>query len=755
MSDTRFLYNLQNFPKDQINGETVDLLQPYFNYADYNFAKAKLACGNVAGLLSWTLAMSDFYSVNKEVLPLKVNLAKQEAKHDLAQAQLKAAEAIAFEKNKQLLDAKRKLTVALNSQQAFQSEANRCKNKMMSATELIQGLEGERKRWTQQLAGFNLEIQYLLGDIVILTGFLSYSGPFNQEYRAHLLKSWYNNLKYKNIPHSPDLNITEKLADPPTISEWNLQGLPNDELSIQNGIIVTKSSKFPIMIDPQSQGIAWIKNKEAINNMVVTSFDDKYFRNYVEDCISLGKPLLIQDILQDVDPLINNVLEKNYFKLGKNLKVMLGDKEIDVNDNFRLYLTSKLGNPSYPPELYAKCVIIDFTVTIKGLEDQLLSRVIETEKKELEQQRVELIAEVTSQKRKMLKLEHDLLIKLTTVKGSLVEDESVLSTLNKTKDTASDVSEKIMIASRTQVSIGLMREKYRPIATRGSVLYFLIVEMGMVNPMYQNSLQQFLERFDLSLLNAENSIMLERRIENIISYLTYAIFKYKCRGLYEKHKTLFTILMTLKVDLEKGKITRDQFEYFIKGGASIDLNSINPKPFDWVTDVCWMNLGLLQTISPFNDILTLIEVNEKSWKIWYEKSNPEKEKIPDGFDRLTVFEKLLIIRAWCPDRTLNQAFSYVEDSLGPRFVESVMFDIEEMYNESRTTSPLICFLSMGSDPSSLIENTAKKMEIPFHSISMGQGQEVHAERLMKEGVNNVSTSSVITFVFRSNTKIIV
>ncbi|XP_029343675.1 dynein heavy chain 5, axonemal-like [Acyrthosiphon pisum] len=732
MSDTRFLFNLQNFPKNQINGETIDLLQPYFNYQDYTFEKAKLACGNVAGLLSWTLAMSDFYNVNKEVLPLIANLAKQEGKHIQAKEQLKAAETIAFEKNKELLEAKRKLNIALSSQQVIQTEANRCKNKMMSATALIEGLEGERKRWKQQLAGFNLEIKYSLGDIVILTAFLNYSGPFNQEYRASIMQSWYDQLNERNIPNTPNLNVTEKLADPPTISEWNLQGLPNDDLSIQNGIIVTKSSKYPIMIDPQSQGIAWIKNKEAVNNMIVTSFDDKYFRNYLEDSISLGKPLLIHDILQDVDPVINNVLEKNYYAKGKIVNVLLGDKEIDVSDDFRLYITTKLGNPSFPPELYARCIIIDFTVTIKGLEDQLLSRVIEIEKKELEQERIELISEVTSQKRKMQKLEYDLLIKLTTVKGSLVDDESVLYTLNKTKDTATDVSEKIEVANVTQASISVMREQYRPIATRGSVLYFLIVEMGMVNPMYQNSLQQFLEQFDMSLSNSDKAVMLERRISNIIEYLTYAIYKYKCRGLYEVHKILFTILMTLKIDLDREKITRSQFEYFIKGGASVDMSSIKPKPFDWVTDICWMNLGLLQTISPFQSILTAVETNGSSWKRWYEKSNPEKEKMPDGFDKLDVFERLLMVRAWCPDRTLVQAFAYVEESLGPQFVETVMFDIEEMYLESRSTTPMICFLNMGSDPSNLIENTAKKLEIPFNSVSMGQGQEVHAERLMKE-----------------------
>lgn len=74
MADTQFLKKLQDYPKDTINAEIVDLLVPYFSFPQYTYEAAKTACGNVAGLISWTIAMAAFFEVNREVLPLKVSV---------------------------------------------------------------------------------------------------------------------------------------------------------------------------------------------------------------------------------------------------------------------------------------------------------------------------------------------------------------------------------------------------------------------------------------------------------------------------------------------------------------------------------------------------------------------------------------------------------------------------------------------------------------------------------------------------------
>ncbi|KFQ56513.1 Dynein heavy chain 8, axonemal, partial [Nestor notabilis] len=255
-----------------MNEETIELLQPYFNMEDYTLEHGKKVCGNVAGLLSWTQAMARFYAVNKEVLPLKANLAKQEGRLKVANAELAEAQAVLDEKQAELDKVQAKFDAAMKEKMDLLNDAETCRRKMQAASTLIDGLSGERVRWTQQSKEFKSQINRLVGDVLLCTGFLSYCGPFNQNFRDFLLKDlWETEMRAHKIPFTENLNLISMLVDPPTISEWNLQGLPGDDFSIQNGIIVTKAARYPLLVDPQSQGKTWIKKKEEDNDLLVSS----------------------------------------------------------------------------------------------------------------------------------------------------------------------------------------------------------------------------------------------------------------------------------------------------------------------------------------------------------------------------------------------------------------------------------------------------------------------------------------------------
>jgi len=139
----------------------------------------------------------------------------------------------------------------MEAKNILELQATKTKKKISTARSLISSLSGEKERWGKGAMEIADQKKRLVGNVSLATAFISYCGPFNAEFRSILANDYFiSDMKKRAIPLNPTLELTSFLVDEATVGEWNLQGLPKDELSIQNGIMVTNSTRFPIFIDP-------------------------------------------------------------------------------------------------------------------------------------------------------------------------------------------------------------------------------------------------------------------------------------------------------------------------------------------------------------------------------------------------------------------------------------------------------------------------------------------------------------------------
>ena len=142
----------------------------------------------------------------------------------------------------------------------LQRDVEECAARLERAKKLIGGLGGERTRWTESCATLELSYAKLVGDALISAATIAYTGAFTPTFRKGMTDHWQTRLEELSVPHMEGCTITKTLADPVAIRTWTICGLPQDASSVENGIIMSKARRFPLLIDPQGQANRYIKN---------------------------------------------------------------------------------------------------------------------------------------------------------------------------------------------------------------------------------------------------------------------------------------------------------------------------------------------------------------------------------------------------------------------------------------------------------------------------------------------------------------
>ncbi|XP_065708471.2 dynein axonemal heavy chain 9-like isoform X15 [Patagioenas fasciata] len=733
-----FLDSLIKFDKENIHENCLKALQPYLQDPKFKPEFVTTKSLAAAGLCSWVVNMVRFHAVFCEVQPKRQALSRANAELAAAQDKLASIKAKIARLNENLRKLTAKFEKATSDKLKCQQEAEATACTIALANRLVGGLASENVRWAEAVKNFKQQQSTLCGDVLLITAFISYLGYFTKKYRQELLdgiwKPYLHQLKVP-IPVTPSLDPLTMLTDDADVAAWQNEGLPADRMSTENATILTNCERWPLMVDPQLQGIKWIKTKYG-EDLRVIRIGQKGYLDTMERALAAGELVLIENLEESMDPVLGPLLGRETIKKGRYIKI--GDKECDFNPAFRLILHTKLANPHFQPELQAQCTLINFTVTRDGLEDQLLAAVVNMERPDLEELKSNLTKQQNGFKITLKTLEDNLLSRLSSASGNFLGDTALVENLEITKQTAAEIEEKVQESKVTETKINEAREHYRPAAARASLLYFIMSDLHAIHPMYQFSLKAFSVVFQKAIERAPPDESLPQRLLNLIDSITFSVFQYTTRGLFECDKLTYTAQVTFQILLMSKEINTVELDFLLRYPAQTRVTS----PVEFLSNHSWGGIKALSSMEEFRNLDRDIEGSAKRWKKFVESECPEKEKFPQEWKNKSALQRLCILRAVRPDRMSYAVRDFVEEKLGSKYVAGRSLDFATTFEESGPATPVFFILSPGVDPLKDVEKQGKKLGYTFnnrnfHNVSLGQGQEVVAEQALdlaaKEG----------------------
>lgn len=352
----KFMDKLLNYAKyideGTVPAQNFKAIKPLIDNPQFNKEELMVKSSAAGGVCDWIRNIYMYYDVVVNVEPMRLAVKEATIKLEAANLKKKEMEDLVAELNAKLAILQAELQGALDKKQKAENDAAYCAERLSRANRLVNALGAEKERWSNAIIRLGGELEVVLGDVLIASAFVSYVGPFSKKYRERIIdEKFMKFFKDNSIPASPGVDPLKILTDEAQIASWCNDKLPSDQVSIQNGAILMNSERYPLIIDPQLQGIVWIKKKEAQNNMQVTRLSNPKMVKTIELSLEAGNPVLIENLENTIDAVIAPVYSRAIIKKGRNKYIKMGDKELNLHPNFTLFLHTKLQTPHYQPEI--------------------------------------------------------------------------------------------------------------------------------------------------------------------------------------------------------------------------------------------------------------------------------------------------------------------------------------------------------------------------------------------------------------------
>ncbi|XP_063589421.1 dynein heavy chain, cytoplasmic-like isoform X5 [Penaeus indicus] len=743
-----FINTVVNFNTDDMPDDIREKMRnKYISNPDYNFEKvnrASLACGP---MVKWAIAQIEFADMLKRVEPLRNELQSLQDQASENKKKHEDVKTLINRLERSIAAYKDEYAVLISQAQAIKTDLENVQAKVDRSMALIRNLSIEKDRWAATSDTFKFQMSTIIGDVLLSSAFLAYGGYFDQQFRQNLFTNWCHHLQQANVQFRGDIARTEYLSNPDERLRWQANALPADELCTENAIMLNRFNRYPLIIDPSGQATEFIMNEFKDKKITKTSFLDDSFRKNLESALRFGNPLLVQDV-ENYDPILNPVLNRELRRTGGRVLITLGDQDIDLSPAFTIFLSTRDPTVEFPPDICSRVTFVNFTVTRSSLQSQCLNQVLKAERPDIDDKRSNLLKLQGEFQLRLRQLEKNLLQVLNDSKGQILDDDSVITTLETLKKEAADISLKVQETDKTMHEIEMVSQQYLPLSSACSSIYFTLDALHQVHFLYQYSLHFFLDVFTDVLSNNPNikdHTDYTRRLSIITNDLFQLTYQRVSRGMLHTDRLSFALLLArIRLRGVSSESTYDtEFQFLLKSKEGL-FNSSTSAIAGLTPEQTDSMLRLSNKIRAFTNVDKF--VGTKEFSTWMEADAPElnvptiweteKQLSPVG---LSVYQ-MLAVQSFRPDRLYAAANNFVSSVLGDSFLaigerEVDLTKIVEM--EVKANTPVLMCAVQGFDASARVDDLAAELNKPMTAIAIGSAEGFsQAEKAINSAVKN-------------------
>jgi len=727
-----FIPMIVNFDTENLKDDISKKMRTkYLNNPDFTFEKvnrASLACGP---MVKWAIAQCNYSEMLGRVEPLRNELSALSNQAHENQIKFEEVQKLISELEKSISRYKEEYAVLISQAQAIKADLAAVEAKVERSVALLKSLGNERERWEESSDMFKNQMSTIIGDVLLSTAFMAYAGYYDQHMRQSLFNSWSTHLNQARIQFKSDLARIEYLSNADERLRWQANALPTDDLCTENAIMLKRFNRYPLIIDPSGQATEFILNEFKDKKITKTSFLDDAFRKNLESALRFGNPLLVQDV-ESYDPILNPVLNRELRRTGGRVLITLGDQDIDLSPSFTIFLSTRDPTVEFPPDLCSRVTFVNFTVTRSSLQSQCLNQVLKAERPDVDEKRSDLLKLQGEFMVRLRHLEKSLLNALNETKGRILDDDTIITTLETLKKEAGEITRKIEETDVIMSEVNTVSQQYIPLAQSCSSIYFTLESLNQVHFLYQYSLQFFLEIFNAVLCSNPHLLGIKDydiRLKTITNDLFQVSYNRVARGMLHQDRITFSTLLA-RILLKQSNESRydPEFNHLLRGQEGVIKSDVIIKGLTSPQVDAMMKLA--RNIPAFRNLPKRVQGNPE-FTSWLETVGAE-QGVPVMWDEekalppvgKTMYE-ILMVQTFRPDRLLAATHNFVNAALGNTFIQAAdkeipLADIVETEVQART--PILMCSAPGYDASGRVDDLAAELNKQMTAIAIGSAE---------------------------------